>query len=231
MTRAQLEERITKAEERITKKQSTITKKQALIAKKQANADKATDEHDRWSLEYDIKYLEDDIARLNKEIPEIQKTLDKYNSQLAGVIEKEELLAREMPVEFKNLQKALVENWDEFDKKQQAMYREKYEEIGYKEFFRKYSYAAYELIHSCDSEIHERNLKQAETMIIDLFYRVRDITGEVTSWRGIHTEQGNVFPVLAGTVIGKQGRAHVETILAGGYNIQKLHIRTLVHEV
>ena len=231
MTRAQLEERINKAVERATKKEGTIAKKHKLIEKKQVAISKITDEHDKWSLEYDIKYLEEDIERLRKEIQEINNTVEKYNKQLEGVIAKEEMYAREMPEQFKYLQKALVENWDEYDKQRRVYYRQKYEVLGYKEFFRQFAYANYELIHSSDREIHEANMKQAENMIIDLFNRVRDITGEVTESRGIRVEQGNEFPVLTGTVVGKQGRAYVETILAGGYNIQKLHIRTLVHEV
>lgn len=82
-----------------------------------------------------------------------------------------------------------------------------------------------------DEDIHKANMKSAEVMIVDLFNRVREITGKVTDWTGIRAEQGNVFPVLTGVVIGVQGRAKVETILAGGYNIQRLHIRTLVHEI
>ena len=68
-------------------------------------------------------------------------------------------------------------------------------------------------------------------LIINLYYRVRNITGEIVDWSGISAEVGTQgFPVLTGYVIGKEGRAFVETILAGGYNIQRLHIRVLVHE-
>ena len=68
-------------------------------------------------------------------------------------------------------------------------------------------------------------------MILDLIRRVKDITGEITDWSGIQATIGaQGFTVLNGYVIGKEGRARVESILAGGYNIQRLHVRVLVHE-
>ena len=230
MTRAQLEERIAKAIDKTNKKQNTIAKKEKLIAKKTLEASKVADEHDKWSIEYDIKYLNEDIARLHKEIASINATISKYNEQLANVIAVEEMYANEMPEQFKELQNALVKNWDEYDKHRKAYYREKYEELGYKEFFKTFNGADYTLMHTCDEDIHKSNMKTAESMIIDLFNRVKAITGDVTEWSGIAVERGNSFPVLTGVVIGKSGRAYVETILAGGYNIQRLHIRTLVHE-
>lgn len=231
MTSKQLEERIAKAIERANKKENTIVKKQKLIDKKRTQASKLTDEHEIWSLEYDAKYLEEDIKRLHKEIAEIHKTVEKYQKQLAGVLERENIYAKEMPEQFKMLQAALVERWNEFDNNRKAYCRQKYEELGYKEFFRKFTGADYNLMYKSADEINKANMKNAELMIIDLFNRVKDITGEVTEWDGIRAEQGNAFPVLTGIVVGKMGRAYVETILAGGYNIQKLHIRTLVHSI
>ena len=231
MTSVQLKERIAKATEKVTKKEATIIKKEAGIAKKQIILDKTTDERDRYWVECDIRYLQQDIKRLHKEIEETRSTIAKYEKQLAGEMEKEAAWATEIPEQFKDLQTALVDNWDEFDKKQRQFYREKYEELGYRAFFQKYSGAAYDLMHSSDEDIHKGNLKQSELLIIDLYNRVKDVTGEVTDWSNIRAEQGNIFPVLTGIVIGKQGRAKIETVLAGGYNIQRLHIRTLVHEI
>lgn len=232
MTTQQITERIQKANEKITKKQGTIAKKQALIEKKTASLAKASDEYEIRSLNFDIKYLAQDIARLEKEIPEIRKTVEKYEKQLAGEIEKEALLTKTMPEEFRTLKNTLVEKWDAFDLERKEFFRKKSEEMEYREFIRQYKYSAYQLAwHTSTEEIHKQNEKDAEHFIIDLYNRVKDITGEVTNWEGIRLTMGNNFPVLEGMVQGKEGKARVETILAGGYNIQRLHIRTLVHSI
>ena len=232
MTQAQITERIQKANEKIEKKQGTITKKQALIEKKTASLAKASDEYEIRSLNFDIKYLAEDIARLEKEIPEIRKTVEKYEKQLAGAIEKEALLTKTMPEEFRALKDTLVEKWDAFDLERRERLREASRNMEYREFIKKYKYSAYQFAwHTSNDEIHKKNEKDAEYFIIDLFNRVKEITGEVTNWEGIRLTMGNTFPVLEGMVQGKEGKARVETILAGGYNIQRLHIRTLVHSI
>lgn len=237
MTTQQITERIQKANEKIEKKQGTIAKKQALIAKKQSAVemmkanDKYTADNIYWT-ECDIRHLTEDIERLEKEIPEIRKTVEKYEKQLAGEIEKEALLTKTMPEEFRTLKDTLVERWDAFDLERKEFFRKKSEEMEYREFIRQYKYSAYDLAwHTSTEEIHKKNEKDAEYFIIDLYNRVKGITGEVTNWKGIRLTMGNSFPVLEGQVEGKEGVAIVETILAGGYNIQRLHIRTLVHSI
>ena len=82
-----------------------------------------------------------------------------------------------------------------------------------------------------DEQIHAQNKRAGENLILDLLKRVTKITGPVTDWSGLHTTRGNMGTVLNGIVIGEDGRAEVETILAGGYNIQRLHCRTLVKPI
>ena len=208
-----LKERIQKAEEKIQKKQATIAKKEAWIAKK-------TDE-------YEIKWLQDDIKRLNREIEETQKTLEKYNKQLAGEMEVESLFLTEIPESMKAMQTELVERWDSWDIARRDRIRADKKEMDYKEFCKKYNPTErYDFIYKSDEDIHNANMKDAKAYILDLYYRVKAITGEVTDWSGIRC----AGMALNGLVIGKEGRAEVETILAGGYNIQRLHCRTLVHD-
>lgn len=245
MTITTLKERIAKANEKLQKKQNTISKKNTQIEKKIekisklgfdyeiikndcCNGDKNHDE--AVQLRFDIHWLKDDIRRLENEVKHTCETISKYEAQLSGEIEKESLFVREMPKEFTALKEELTERWDEHDKSRREWANKVYEELGYKEFCRKYTMADYKIRTMTDEEIHKDNEKQAKAFIIDMYNRIRDITGEVTEWNGIRLEQGNAFPVLTGLVIGKNGRARIETVLAGGYNIQRLHIRTLVHE-
>lgn len=58
--------------------------------------------------------------------------------------------------------------------------------------------------------------------------RVNAICGKITDASGLKVgAKGD----LNGNIIGERGTAHVQTIGAGGYNIQCFHFRTLVHEI
>lgn len=82
-----------------------------------------------------------------------------------------------------------------------------------------------------DEWIHKQNQRDGENLILDLLKRVTKITGPVTDWSGLHVTQGNMGAVLNGYVIGEDGKAEVESILAGGWNVQRLHVRTLVKPI
>jgi len=217
MTITTLKERIQKAEDKIAKKQLTIQKKQGWI-----DAGKKDESECRW--------LREDIVRLGKEITETKNTLDKYTKQLAGEIERESILITAIPEVLKLLQQHLVEEWDRWDVKRKLNLQAKYKELGWKAFFAAgYTGADYDFKDMSEEQIHNNNIRNAKDAIIDLYSRVKDITGEVIDWSGITTGVGAT--ALNGLVIGKEGRAKVESITAGGYNIQRLHIRILVHSI
>lgn len=230
MTITTIEERIANAMDRIAKKSNTITKKEALIVKKENKIQEMTDESEiRWTG-FEIRQLHEDIERLHSEIAETQKKLDEYNLQKDGLMKKESLL-KDIPENLKKMQSDLVEIWDEYDIERRAFLREEESKLGYSKFMRKYSMYDYDMMYKTDEQIHKSNIQDAKDMILNLIYRVRDITGEITDWNGIRAEIGTWgMSVLNGVVIGKQGIARVESIFAGGYNIQRLHVRVLVHE-
>lgn len=242
-------ERIKNAEEKIEKKTNTIEKKKNLITKKAKSlekygldenstvddARKAVSEHEffdvKWTI-YDIDSLKDDIKRNEKEIEEIKNNLIKYKEQLE-VAQKDQIVYDEMPEILKNMENELVERWDKFDIEMRDKKRQDYNEMSYSDFTKKYrgQDISYKALYATNEEIHKSNVDAAKKLVMDLFMRVKDITGEITDWSGVHATMGaNGFTVLNGFVKGKEGMAEIESILAGGYNIQRLHVRTLVRE-
>ena len=77
-----------------------------------------------------------------------------------------------------------------------------------------------------DPEWLEKQIEQEKNnKLIDLMTRVSKITGEIVDASYLYiADDGN----LNGYIIGKDGKASVETIGAGGYNIQCFHYRVLV---
>lgn len=226
-----LRDRINNAKAKIEKKQNTITKKEATITKKLNQIAKTEDEHDRRWLEFDIKHLKEDIERAKEEIEETKKSLEKYEAQMVGEIAKEKALT-EIPENMQRMQTDLVERWDAWDIEEKNKILEDRRTMDYKDFSKKYrGIDTYTIMYRTTEQIHNQNMQDAKALILNLINRVKDITGEITDWSGIRAEVGTWgMTVLNGFVIGKEGRAKVESILAGGYNIQRLHVRVLVHE-
>jgi uncharacterized protein YlaI len=75
----------------------------------------------------------------------------------------------------------------------------------------------------------ERELEaDRKSKLIDLINRINAVVGSITDAQYLRvSEKGN----LDGIIVGEKGKAKIETIGAGGYNIQCFHFRTLVHEV
>lgn len=63
----------------------------------------------------------------------------------------------------------------------------------------------------------------------DFIARVTKVVGEITDVSALTI--GNKQGELNGIVAGKDGRARVETIMAGGYDVQCLHYRVLVKKL
>lgn len=63
----------------------------------------------------------------------------------------------------------------------------------------------------------------------DLVSRVTEITGTITDASALSI--GNQAGELNGIIVGENGKVRVETIGAGGYNIQCYHYRVLIHRI
>lgn len=227
-----LTERIENAEKKIQRKQATIAKKQKWIADKTAKLDSLPESERRWA-ECDIRHWKEDIDRIEKEIKETEKTLENYHKQYDGEIAREKSWVSEVPEVLKSFQNELVEKWDAHDLARKERILEACRTMPYemlKEMYhwRDRDWAKY----TTDEQIHESNEKDAISLILNLVNRVKDVTGEITDWSGLTVTMGTWGgAVLNGYVSGKEGRCCVESIGAGGYNIQRYHIRVLVKPI
>ena len=71
--------------------------------------------------------------------------------------------------------------------------------------------------------------REKENKYFDLCNRISEVVGEITDARGLSI--GRQHGELNGVVDGTKGSARIETIGAGGYNIQCFHYRVLVHKI
>lgn len=74
-------------------------------------------------------------------------------------------------------------------------------------------------------ELKKMNLENAQQSVLNLVERVENRVGKVTDWSDIHF---GINGMLNGRVTGNLGSVYVETIGAGGYNIQRFHYRVLL---
>jgi len=238
-----LNENIIKTEEKIAKKEATIEKKQAKIAKLQkkvtitqtleeltwiSSEERTAEMNDQMDILYDISGLEDDIARAEKEIATLNQKLNEYKDKKAIEAAKE----AEVPEVLKDLMECIIEENDKADIEYQAKLKAEYNEIGYKEFVRKHKAAKYDFLWKNKEAIHKDNTEYARNLVFDLIGRTKETIGNITSWKNITITHGtHNIPALNGYVEGEKGKAVLESIYAGGYNIQKLHIRVLVKKI
>ena len=71
--------------------------------------------------------------------------------------------------------------------------------------------------------------REAEIKYDDIIDRTNRVVGQITDASELRI--GSTRGELNGFITGERGKAEVESILAGGYNIQCLHIRTLIKPV
>ena len=241
-----IRERIEKAEQTLTKKQGTLERHEKRLAKIQTEIigkgwdlskdryqrEGTPEHHDCYWTFCDLGDVEIAIKGVIDQIRKQKEIIAKYRRQLAEAEEKEGTLQR-IPDVLKAWQKDVISMWDEYDMRKREKLAKQYEELGRREFYRLYSYSAYELIHMTDEEIHGENVKSSELLILNLLNRVSEIVGTVEDWSGLCVTMGNEYEgaVINGWVKGSTGTAEVRTIGAGGWNIQKFHYRTLVHRM
>lgn len=178
-----------------------------------------------------------ELRRALSELETAKAQLEKIQKQEEVKKAKEDSL-NDMPEALKKFAEKMEMIWNEYDKNEREFlkrrykeYKDTYPELGkaYHEFLKAYKYSGYAKMSVTDEEIEKENKKAVDALILNLFNRVIEKTGKITDAAGLRVTTGNSgYAVINGVVIGEKGRAVVESIGAGGYNIQRYHIRTLV---
>lgn len=184
---------------------------------------------------YDYGTYQDDIPRLHKDIKILEEKLAKYKGQEDSVTENAKFnpanannINQILPPVLLDLKDQLRDAWNAQDYEHYL----RLDKLTFEER-RKLNTRCYpnSLLYKSWSEIQRDNEKSAESLVIGLYNRVYQIVGNITDCSRLQLSHNGYGPILSGTVSGESGTALVETIGAGGYNIQRYHLRTLVKPI
>ena len=161
----------------------------------------------------------DKIAERTEKVEYWQRKLEEINATNRKLMD--------MPEQLKELQKEIEAELKEYRTNYRDQMKRDRKEMEWDEFKKKYrGVNFYKVYYQTDEDIAKESEKDAKSYVLDLVSRVQKKVGEVTKW-DLYINGNN----LNGRVSGTRGTAKVETILAGGYNIQCLHNRVLVNRI
>ncbi len=171
-----------------------------------------------------------------------RNTLAKYQKQLEAEIAKENTI-NEMPEVIKEFAQNLFDRWNEYDFWKQTQIRNEIrnepsfrDRESYREFQRnmndKWGRGWYDFAYQTREAIVKANKAAVDALVLNLVTRTVEIAGTITDAQYLRLDRdNNGYSIINGIVVGEKGKARVESIGAGGYNIQRYHIRVLVKEV
>lgn len=221
-----LEIKLTGLKEKIEKRITLNAKLDARV-QKIAAAVKADDSR-KNRIELDIAI--DNRADSGKKLIKLQSDKAALEAKLAAAREQEAKINTILGDALLQAEAEMIAAGVEYDMKRAREIRAFNDAASdYKETVEKYGYTAYdECVHASEERLlkHFTAIEKAAARhwIIDFYYRVAKKVGNVTEVSGL--KWGG--RALNGFVKGDKGTAIVETIEAGGYNIQRWHLRVLV---
>lgn len=241
MTSIELKEKLDKALETVEKKKATIERHKTQAEKKlnvlrkngwEIGIDDITYfRGDNYNFEAltaiaDYEGKLDDIKEATKKLEEAEQVAKNWKEKLDKQIDFERKLATEIPEAFIQARNELIEKWVKNDIESRELMLENKKNLDYKEFRKLYKYTAERSLLHSDEEFRKIEEREADYWILDLYNRVKAITGEITDCNNLRWGG----KCLNGYIVGKSGKARVYTIGAGGYNIQRYHLRVLIEK-
>lgn len=172
-----------------------------------------------------------------------RKTLEKYQKQLEAQVAKDNTM-NDIPEVIKKFAKELEDRWNEYDMWKKEEIRKELRnapEYRNREEYRKFQYDMRQkwgvnyydfACYTTEDQIKKSNKAAVDSLVLNLVNRTVEIAGTIKDAKGLRLDRdNNGYAIINGIVIGEKGKARVESIDAGGYNIQRYHIRVLVKEV
>lgn len=169
------------------------------------NEFKISDRDERVQFEYDVQEKYWNNCRDLRETRDKIKSLENILSRLEKKLEQARLL--EVPQVIKDF----CDEWYQTTLK----YFLEHHDNGPKDTFRWFE----------KGEIAKYLRKEADQKEDEIAIRVQKKCGKILDASDLKIGKNGT---INGTIIGEKGTAHVETIVAGGYNIQQLHFRVLI---
>ena len=209
--------------------------------------------YENYELKYSYGYAKEAVRDSERKIKELTQVRDNWKTKLELQKAKDTEFEN-----IPQVVKDFVHNWRlkafKITMEQVAEYETRYREIKklyddsfkygygsqeYKELMDKYKKSYQLLINTYsqlvrmiafkrnkEQELNDLLDKEEKAKIFDLIRRVTKVVGTITDASGLSIGYQN--GELNGIVIGTDGKAEVETIGAGGWNIQIFHYRVLV---
>lgn len=107
-------------------------------------------------------------------------------------------------------------------------FRAKYDRKNLEAMFKKYGEKRVrDLMYQTEDDIIKTCNRYADGYVMNLIDRVTKYVGQITDYSDLWL----TGPSINGIIVGERGRVRLETIIAGGWNIQCLHNRVLVKSI
>jgi hypothetical protein len=243
-------------DERIEKKSKDIEKRKNLILKLEKKIETITDEYDlKWAADdirtskIKLKDLEIQLTNLNKQkrkeqvkneierIPIIEEFLEQWKIKAIEWYKTDYNRLKEIIRIHRKKQKQL-EQWRQENHisyyynnpEVKAKVKAKEKELGLDQKIMQNTLTVklLQFGKKWEQELEKEIEKDKNNKRQFLILRVKEITGQITDASFLHI---GLNGEINGCIIGEKGKAKVETISAGGYNIQCYHYRVLVKEI
>lgn len=217
---------------RILRLQATIDTKSSFV---KSSSDTSMSDEVKWAL-IELSRAQDEIQRAYKELATVNEKRSTYAHRLNEITERNSKIIH-VPAIEEFLDTWKLNAYDFFVKEVDAVkpfvdsissYTWSDKQSKLKERFHGFTLELASIRNSSDrlSRLNSFLDREVDSKRLDFFSRCDGIVGNIIDASNLRVgDNGSIN----GVIIGDLGRAQIDTIFAGGYNVQRLHYRVLVN--